>query len=104
MGEVVAFSEIANQDETIVDTDGNPWFKQPHVGKFLDIVDIRFSLRSLDECEMCTRISLDSIQSLSTGWLGPKDQQNKTDVFLYVYGVLHIIIKSRKERGKELKE
>ena len=37
-------------------------------------------------------------------WLGSKDQQNKMDVFLSAYGVLHVIIKSRKECGKKLKE
>ena len=37
-------------------------------------------------------------------WSGPKEQQNKTDVFLSVYGVMHVIINTRKERGKELKE
>ena len=40
----------------------------------------------------------------TASWSGPKDQQNKTDVFLSVYGVMHVIIGSKKSKGKEMKE
>ena len=35
---------------------------------------------------------------------GPKDQQRKTDVFISVYGVMHVIVNSRKSKGIELRE
>ena len=38
------------------------------------------------------------------GWSGPKGEQNKTDIFLSVYGVMHVIVNSKKFRGKILKE
>ena len=41
---------------------------------------------------------------VTPGWSGPKDQQNKTDIFLSVYGVMHVIIGSKKSKGKEMKE
>ena len=62
-------SDLSNETETIVDVDGNLWFKRAHVGKYLDIKDIKhnfkdflshythcsFSTCSLKECEMSTR-------------------------------------------------
>ena len=38
------------------------------------------------------------------GWFGPKDQQNKTDKLLSVFGVMYVIVNSRKSKGKVLKE
>ena len=38
------------------------------------------------------------------GWSGPKDQQNKTDKFLSVFGVMYVIVNFRKSKGKVLKE
>ena len=35
---------------------------------------------------------------------GPKDHQNKTDEFLSFFGDKHVIIKSRKDKGKALKQ
>ena len=98
MGEVVAFSKIANQVETLVDSNGNPWFKRAHIEKFLDLPQIVNSLQKLDKSEICTRADFGATISITNGWSGPKDQQNKTDVFLSFYGVLHVIIESRKER------
>ena len=43
-------------------------------------------------------------RSNTPGWSGPKDQQNKTDIFQSVYGVMHVIVGSRKSEGKEMKE
>ena len=40
----------------------------------------------------------------SKGWYGPKDQQNKTDKFLSFFGVMYVIVNSRKDKGKALKE
>ena len=37
-------------------------------------------------------------------WPGPKDHQNKTDKFLSVFGVIYVIIKSQKDKGKALKK
>ena len=62
------------------------------------------SVEMLDICEMCTRNDFEPTRSNTPGWSGPKDQQNRTDIFLSVYGVMHVIIRSRKDKGKELKE
>ena len=37
-------------------------------------------------------------------WSGPKDQQNKTDNFLSLTGTLYVIVNSRKDKRKALKE
>ena len=90
--------------EILYDEQNQPWFKRAHVGKFLDLSDIHKSLDKLNECEMCTRNDFEPTRSNTLGWSGPKDQQNKTDIFLSVYGVMHVIVGSRKSKGKELKE
>ena len=75
-------SDLSNEIETMVDVDGNLWFNRAHVGKYLDIKDIkhnfkdfpshyicpRSSICSLNECEMSTRIAVRP---------RPKDQKNK---------------------------
>ena len=92
--------------EIFYDYQNQPWSKRAHLGKFLDLSDIHRSLDKLDECEMCTRNDLEPTRrtrSNTPGWSGPKDQQNKTDIFLSVYGVMHVIVGSRKSKGIELK-
>ena len=37
-------------------------------------------------------------------WSGPKDQQNKTGNFLSLTGTLYVLVNSRKDKGKGLKE
>ena len=62
---VVLFEGLQDQIEVIIDVNDNPWFKRVHVGGFLDIVDIRFSIRGLDKCETRTRQDLDPTRSFS---------------------------------------
>ena len=94
-------SDLSNETETIVGVDGNLWFKRAHVGKYLDIKDIKHNFKdflshytrcspstcSLNECEMSTSNAIRS---------GPKDQKNKCDIFLLRRGVLYVIKKCRK--------
>ena len=90
--------------EVLQDENDQPWFKRAHVGKFLTIQNLAMSVEMLDICEMCTRNNFEPTLSNPYSWSGPKDQQNRTDIFLSVYGVMHVIIRSRKDKGKELKE
>ena len=85
--------------EVIVDENGNPWFKRAHVGKFLNLEDIRTSTRDLASEDQNTRTSLAARHTMPGQFKG-QDHNN----FLSVYGVMYAIINSRKERGKELKE
>ena len=80
------------------------WLKQTHVGKFLGLEDNRTSLNDLEKCEILTRQELVPTRRSTLGWSGNKDQQNKTDKFLLVYGVMYVIVNSRKGKGKALKE
>ena len=80
------------------------WLKQTHVGKFLGLEDNRTSLNDLEKCEILTRQELVPTRRSTLGWSGNKDQQNKTDKFLLVYGVMYVIVNSRKDKGKALKE
>ena len=79
-------------------------FKRAHVGKFLGLSHIDTSLEGLDKIKMLTRQELIPIPRSMGGWFGPKDHQNKTDKFLSVFGVMYIIIKSKKPKGKALKK
>ena len=85
--------------ELLIDCDNKPWFKRAHVGAFLRLEDIRTSIRNLEGDEFCTREQLRAKHNTPDNF-----KRQDHDVFLSVYGVMHVIINSRKERGKELKE
>ena len=74
------------------------------MGKFLGLPQIEKSLVGLYKCEIRARNDFDPSHSTATGWPEPKDQQNKTDKFLSVFGVLYVIVNSWKDKGKVLKE
>ena len=90
--------------EMLVDIEDQNWYKRAHVGKFLEIEDIRTSLNDLEKCEMLTRQELIPSRRGTPGWSGPKDQQNKTDKFLSASGVMYVIANSKKDKGKALKD
>ena len=92
-----------NDIEVLVDNKEQNWFKRADVGKFLGIEDIWTSLNSLEKCKMITRQELIPVRRSTLGWSGSKDQQNKTDKFLSVLGVMYVIVNSRKGKGKALK-
>ena len=54
------------------------------------------SVEGLDKQEMVRRDDMDATVSNPYPWSGPKDQQNKTDIFLSVYGVFYVIVRSKK--------
>ena len=70
----------------------------------MELYDIESSLRHLDECEERARSTFNPLPCSTRCWSGPKNQQNKTDKFLSVYGVMHVVVNSRKSKGKELKD
>ena len=90
--------------EVLLDEENQPWFKRAHVGKFLELYDIESSLRHLDECEERARSSFNPLPCSARCWTGPKNQQNRTDKFLSAYGVMYVIVNSRKSKGKELRD
>ena len=90
--------------EVIFDKKNQPWFKRAHVGTYLEIKHIITSIKGLDTAEMRTRSTFGTTYRTTVGWSGPKDQQNKTDVFLSFHGVMHVIVNSRKLKGKELRD
>ena len=74
------------------------------MGKFLWIEDVWTSFNGLERCEMLTRQEIVPTWCIMPGWSGPKDQQNKADKSLSVFGVMYVIVNSRKSKGKVLKE
>ena len=90
--------------EVVVDSEVQNWFKGAHVGKFLGLPQIKKSLVDLDECEARAINDFDPTHTTATGWSGPKDHQNKTDKFFSLFGVMYVIVKSKKDKGKALKE
>ena len=100
---MIPLNNISSKIEILYDDQNQPWFKRAHVGSYLEITHINTSVKNLDKSEMCTRDNFEPTSRSTAGWSGPKDQQNKTDIFLSVYGVMHVIVGSRKSKGKELK-
>ena len=90
--------------EVLVDAENQPWFKRAHVEKYLGLSGIHMSLKTVDKREMPARSMFDPTCSKTSGWSGPKDQQNSTDIFLSVYAVMHLIVRGKNTKGKELKE
>ena len=75
-----------NDIEVLVDNEEQNWFKRPHVGKFLGLTKILMSVEDDNTQEMPQRDDIKAMVSNPYPWPGPKDQQNKTDEFLSVYG------------------
>ena len=74
------------------------WFKRTHVGKFLGLEDIWTSLNDLEKCcEILTRQELIPTRHGTPGWSGPKGQQKKTVKFLSYFGVMYVIVNSKKD-------
>ena len=78
--------------------------KRAYGGKFLGLPQIQKSLVGLDKCEIRGRNDFDPTYTTTTGWSRPKDQQNKTDKFLSVFGIMYVIVNSKKDKGKALKQ
>ena len=90
--------------ETLFDDQNQPWLKRAYVGKFLEITDIKASTKSEElREEMRERLTIPT-GWITPPWSGPKDQQNKTDIFLSVYGAFYVIVRSKKPKRKELRE
>ena len=90
--------------EVFVDSEEQNWFKRAHMGKYLGLGNIRTSLNDLDKCEILIRKELIPTQRGTSLWRGPKDQQNKTNKFLSVFGFVYVIVNSKKDKGKALKD
>ena len=93
-----------NDIEVLVHKKEQNWFKRAHVRKFLGLTKILMSVDWLDTQEMTQRDDIKAMVGNSYPWPGPKDQHNKTDKFLSVYGVMYVIVNSRKDKGKAFKE
>ena len=90
--------------EVLVDSEEQNWFKRAQVGNFLGLKHIDTSVGGLDKCEMPTRNDIKATLHGMGGWFRPKDHQNKTKKLLSVFGVMYVIIKSQKDKGKALKK
>ena len=93
-----------NDIEVLVDSDGENWFKRTHIGKCLGLAKILMSVEGLDTQEMPKRDDIKAMVSKPYPWPGSKGHQNKTDKFLSVFEVMHVIVNSQKDKGKALKE
>ena len=80
--------------EVLVDSERENWFKRVHMGKFLGLPQIEKIAFWFNKCEIRARNDFDPTHTTTTGWSGPKDQQNKTDKFLSLDGALYVIVNS----------
>ena len=90
--------------ENFLDNEDQNWIKRTHVRNFLGLEIIRKLLNRLEKCGILTKQELIPTRRGTAGWSGPKDQQNKTDKFLSFFGVKYVIVNSREDKGKTLKE
>ena len=93
-----------NDIEMLVDSEEQNWFKRAHVGKSLGLENIRTSLNDLDKCEILTKQELIPTRRSTSPWPGPKDQQSNTDKFFSFFGVIYVIVNSKRDNGKALKD
>ena len=93
-----------NDIEVLVDSEEQNWFKRLHVGKFLGLKHIDTSVGGRDKCEMLTRNDIKATLHGRGGCSGLKYHQNKTEKFFPVFGIMYIIIKSKKQKVKALKK
>ena len=93
-----------NNIEVLVDSEEENWFKRVHIEKFLGLKHNDTSVGGLDKCEMPNRNDINTTHYDTGGWPEPKDHQNKTDKFLSVFGIMYVIIKSQKDKGKAFKK
>ena len=71
------FVNLGGAIETLFDDQNQPWFKKAHVGKFLEITDIKTSTRSKElRAEMCERLAIPT-GWITPPWSGPKDLENR---------------------------
>ena len=90
--------------EALVDSKEQNWSKRAHVETILGLSHIDTSVDGLDKCEKLARNDIEATPHGTGAWSGPKDHQNKKDKFLSVFGVMYVIIKSQKDKGKALKK
>ena len=90
--------------EVFVDNKEQSWFKRAHVGKYLGIENIQISMNDFEKCEILTTQELVPTRYSTSLWTGPKGHQNKTDKFLSAFGVMYVIVNSKKDKGKALKD
>ena len=62
------------------------------------------SVEGLDKCEMPARNDIKAANHGAGSWSEPKDHQNKTGKFLSVLGLMYVIVKSQKDKGKALRK
>ena len=99
------YEEFSLKDiEVLVDSDGENWFKRAHIIRYLGLAKILKSVEGLDTQEMPQRDDIKAMVSNLYPWSGPKDHQNKTDKFLSFFGVMYVIVNTKKDKGKALKE
>ena len=93
-----------NDIEVVVDSEEQNWYKRVHMWKFLGLSQIKILLVGLDKCEIRVRKDIDPTYTTASGWSGPKDQQKKSDKFLSAFGVMYVIVKFQKDKGKALRK
>ena len=83
-----------NDIEVLLDSEGENWFKRAHIGKCLGLAKILMSVEGRDTQEMPKRDDIKAMVSKPYPWPGSKGYQNKTDKFLSVFEVMHVIVNS----------
>ena len=70
----------------------------------MGLTKILMSAKGLDTQEMPQRDNIRAMVNQPYPWPRRKDEQNKTDKLLSVFGVMHVLVKSKKDKGKALKK
>ena len=70
----------------------------------MGLTKILMSVKGLDTQEIPQRNNIRAMVNQPYPWPRPKDEQNKTDKLLLVFGVMHVIVKFKKDKGNALKK
>ena len=90
----------------LVERKDQHWFRRTYVKKFLELVYIHRSTAKLGDEDQKFRAFLQAEGGFHsmTDWFGSKYHQNKADNLLSVTSTLYVIVNSRSDKGKTLKE
>ena len=95
---MIPLNNISSKIEILQDEDEHPWFKRAHLGEYVGLKYIHTSTRNMMWENNRKREGFPTCQRL-TGWVGDKNSQNKTDIFLSLTAALHVVMRCDKKEA-----
>ena len=100
---LVSFNNLSNKIEILQDEEDQPFFKRAHLGSYVGLKCIHTSTRILPCKDKRARSGFPTCQPLP-GWVGDKNSQNKTDIFLSLTATLRVVMRCDKDEAIPVRE